>query len=217
MIYERFQAYSYRGSLVWRLQIDPFKSDFYYASNRQICRDLPADALQVTLCRVRSAIVYRSTCQGCAALHQAAEWHSTVRRKVQLADSEKYFPHLVSNLVNRLIWENEENEKETPILLFEDHPSLLRTQTKGQFHILKSLILEEFQMPTDLVMQGQQQEQGQGQGAGELQQEEFDPLTLFVSVGIAYLGFLEDQEVSSLSFTSFVLSRDILTLLSGFS
>lgn len=66
---------------------------------------------------------------------------------------------------------------------------------------MKSLISEEFQIPTDIVLQGQQQQQqeqkqGQGQRVGEIQEEEFDPLTFFISVGIAYLGFLEDQEVS---------------------
>lgn len=85
--------------------------------------------------------------------------------------------------VCRLIWQDDEHNLQIPILIFEDHPSILHTETSGQFHLLTSLITQEFQMPPSNSSESHQQE------------DTFDPLTFFVTVGIAYLDFLEDQEV----------------------
>ncbi|KAK9893601.1 hypothetical protein P389DRAFT_113820 [Cystobasidium minutum MCA 4210] len=81
-----------------------------------------------------------------------------------------------------LIWQDDEHNLQIPILIFEDHPSILHTETSGQFHLLTSLITQEFQMPPSNSSESHQQE------------DTFDPLTFFVTVGIAYLDFLEDQE-----------------------
>lgn len=76
---------------------------------------------------------------------------------------------------------------------------MLRTETSGQFHLLTSIIMNEFQMSSSPRESG-------GQGTGMIERKEennivgddalYDPIGFFIAVGIAYLGFLEDQEVS---------------------
>lgn len=104
------------------------------------------------------------------------------------------FSLLSTNKTKRLIWQNEEEGIEIPILIFEDHPSIIRTETRGQFHLFESLIREEFQVPLNEQQQQVQEFQSQNNNEREI---EFDLMTFFITVGIAYLGFLEDQEVSN--------------------
>lgn len=100
--------------------------------------------------------------------------------------------------IYRLVWQDDEHNQSIPIFIFEDHPSLLHTETSGQLHVMASVMSSEFQMPPAPATQQQQlQQQQQQQMANVTQQQDvFDPITFFVSVGIAYLGFLGDQEVS---------------------
>lgn len=64
-------------------------------------------------------------------------------------------------------------------------------------------MLEEFQIPSEEQYYENQQQQQQQKTMQSTYKDEkeikelYDPITFFVTVGIAYLGFLEDQEVSN--------------------
>lgn len=81
---------------------------------------------------------------------------------------------------------------------------MLRTETSGTLHIHETLIQSTFQCGgvatkaagTAARAETRSKQSGQTTGDATPGALSFYPVTFFVTVAIAYLGFLEDQEVS---------------------